>query len=117
MSQEEHVIERIMKSNNNIDFVFGVHNINDLANILHDVIKNKKRVINVLSQPKSMYESIPTAINSKIKAFVSIMTGCDNFCTYCIVPYVRGQMHSRAKKDILNEVNLLIKQGYKEITL
>ncbi len=117
MGQEEHVIQKIMKSNNNIDFVFGVHNIHDLPSILCDVIKNKKRIINVLSNPKSMYESIPSSIGSKVKAFVNIMQGCDNFCTYCIVPYVRGQMHSRSKQDILNEVKKLIKEGYKEVTL
>lgn len=117
MSQEEHVIQKIMSSNNNIDFVFGVHNIHDLPELLFEVIKNKKRVINVLSKPKSLYESIPSSINSKVKAFVNIMQGCDNFCTYCIVPYVRGQMHSRSKEDILNEVKKLIKEGYKEVTL
>lgn len=117
MSQEEHVIEKIMKTNNSIDFVFGTHNIFELPNILYDVIKNKKRIINVLSESKSLYELIPTTINSKVKAFVNIMQGCDNFCTYCIVPYVRGQMHSRSKKDILDEVNNLIKKGYKEVTL
>ncbi len=117
MSQEEHVIQKIMDTNNNIDFVFGVHNIHDLPSLLYEVIKNKKRVINVLSKPKSLYESIPSSVGSKVKAFVNIMQGCDNFCTYCIVPYVRGQMHSRSKNDILKEVKNLIKEGYKEVTL
>ena len=117
MSQEEHVIKKIMNTNNNINFIVGVHNIDELPEVIYDVVKNKKRVIKVLSQPKSIIESIPTVINSKIKSFVNIMQGCDNFCTYCIVPYVRGQMHSRTKEDILKEVNDLIKQGYKEVTL
>lgn len=117
MSQEEHVIKKIMNTNNNINFVIGVHNIDELPEVIYDVVKNKKKVIKVLSQPKSIIESIPTAINSKIKSFVNIMQGCDNFCTYCIVPYVRGQMHSRTKEDILKEVKDLIKQGYKEVTL
>lgn len=117
MSQEEHVIDKIIKSNNNIDFAFGVHNINQLPNILNEVIKHNKRVINVISSPKGIYESIPSSISSKVKSFVNIMQGCDNFCTYCIVPYVRGQMYSRKKEDILNEVNELIKKGYKEVTL
>ncbi len=117
MSQEEHVIEKIMNTNNNINFIIGVHNIDELPEVIYDVIKNKKKVIKVLSRSKSIVESIPSVINSKIKSFVNIMQGCDNFCTYCIVPYVRGQMHSRNKDDILKEVNNLIKQGYKEVTL
>jgi tRNA-2-methylthio-N6-dimethylallyladenosine synthase len=117
MAQEKSVIEKIVKSIKHIDFVFGTHNINDLQEILLEVYKTNKQIIKVLKKPKKIIENTPTKKESPVKAFVNIMYGCNKFCTYCVVPYTRGQIRSRKSKDIINEINTLIKKGYKEVTL
>lgn len=117
MAQEEIVVDEIMNKYKWIDFVFGTHNIHNLPNILENTIKNKKQQIEVLSCEGDILENIPVRRDSKYKAWVNIMYGCDKFCTYCIVPYTRGKQRSRLPEHILNEVKQLVKDGYKEVTL
>ncbi len=115
MAQEEVIVEEILNKYKWIDFVFGTHNIYDLPNII-EKSKNKQE-IDVFSIEGDVIENIPVKRDSKYKAWVNIMYGCDKFCTYCIVPYTRGKQRSRLPKYIIDEVNQLIKEGYKEVTL
>ncbi len=115
MAQEEVIVDEILNKYKWIDFVFGTHNIYDLPNIIEKA-KNKQE-IDVFSIEGDVIENIPVKRDSKYKAWVNIMYGCDKFCTYCIVPYTRGKQRSRLPKDIINEINNLIKDGYKEVTL
>jgi len=117
MAQEEHVVNQIIDKIAHVDFVFGTHNLHELPDILYRVIFQKEKVIQVYSQVGNIVEHLPVIYTSKIKAFVNIMYGCDNFCTYCIVPYTRGKIRSRRSVDIINEVNDLIRNGYQEVTL
>ncbi len=117
MAQEEEIAKRITAKYPQVDLMFGTHNIYRLPDLLENIITNGKRSIDVRSELGSIYENMPTIRNSKHKAFVNIMDGCDKFCTYCIVPYTRGQQRSRLSKDILAEVQDLYEKGYKEVTL
>jgi len=117
MAQEEVVVDEIMNKYKWIDFVFGTHNIHNLPDILESTINNKKQQIEVLSHEGDVIENIPVKRDSKYKAWVNIMYGCDKFCTYCIVPYTRGKQRSRLPEHIINEVKELVKDGYKEVTL
>lgn len=117
MGQSETVVNKILTKYQYIDFVMGTHNIHNLSNILEKVKFDKQMVVEVWSQEGNVIEHTPVNRDNKIKAWVNIMYGCDKFCTYCIVPYTRGKIRSRELNDIMDEINLLIKQGYKEITL
>lgn len=100
-----------------VDFVAGTNMLHRLPEILCDVLTNRRRRYYVSDEPAQTVEGIPSKRCSDIKAYVSIMYGCNNFCTYCVVPYVRGRERSRKKEDILAEISSLVKNGYKEITL
>ena len=115
MAQEENVVNEIMKKHPYIDIVFGTHNINDLQNLI--INHNQKQEIDVYSYEGNVYENISYKRDSKVKAWVNIMYGCDKFCTYCIVPYTRGKQRSRKSEDILNEIKNLKEHGYLEVTL
>jgi len=117
MAQEESVVEEIMNKYKWVDFVFGTHNIYDLPNILEHTINKKKQQVEVLSQEGDIIENLPVKRDSKYKAWINIMYGCDKFCTYCIVPYTRGKQRSRLPRYIIDEVKQLVKEGYKEVTL
>ncbi|MCK5762297.1 MAG: tRNA (N6-isopentenyl adenosine(37)-C2)-methylthiotransferase MiaB, partial [Candidatus Izimaplasma sp.] len=117
MPQEEKVVERILKSFHYVDLVFGTHNIYKLPEYLETVVLSKEKVIEVFSEEGSIVENMPRIRANSRKAWVNIMFGCDEFCTYCIVPYTRGKERSRNKTDIINEVKQLIEEGYKEVTL
>ena len=117
MAQEEKVVDEIMKKYKYVNFVFGTHNLHRLPYILDEAFKTKKQVIEVFSKEGNLIEGLPVKRANKYKAFVNIMYGCDKFCTYCIVPFTRGKQRSRDKEDILKEVNKLVKDGYKEVTL
>ncbi len=117
MPQEEKVVERIMKKFQYVDLVFGTHNIYKLPEYIETVLLSKERVIEVFSEEGSIVENMPKIRENNKKAWVSIMYGCDEFCTYCIVPYTRGKERSRDKEHIINEINQLIKDGYQEVTL
>ncbi|MBE6144403.1 MAG: tRNA (N6-isopentenyl adenosine(37)-C2)-methylthiotransferase MiaB [Firmicutes bacterium] len=117
MAQEEAVVDEILKKYKWIDIVFGTHNIHNLPNILNTSMAKKRLEVEVLSIEGDVIENIPVKRDSKYKAWVNIMYGCDKFCTYCIVPYTRGKQRSREPKYILEEVNKLVKDGYLEVTL
>lgn len=117
MMEQDHIKEKIKKSFPFVDLVFGTHSINYLPKLIFDVISNDKRVFEINKEDDVLFEDIPVKREDKIKGFVPIMYGCDNFCSYCIVPYVRGRERSRNSEDILSEVKKMIHSGYKEITL
>ena len=117
MMQEEHIVEKIRKSYKHTDIIFGTHTMHKLPQLVLEVLKNKKRKEDVIDIAGEVHENIPIKRTNKTKALVSIINGCNNFCTFCIVPYVRGRERSRLPKDIILEIEELAKNGYKEITL
>ena len=117
MMQEPIMLDKIKQSYHFVDLVFGTHTLQNLPENLYKVIQNRKKVKDVIDIDGEVYEGLPIKRNSDYKASVTIMYGCNNFCTYCIVPYVRGRERSREPEKILEEVDLLAKEGYKEITL
>lgn len=117
MAQEESVVNEILNKYKHINIVFGTHNIYQLPEILNNAIVKCEREIEVMSYEGDIVEHMPVKRDSKYKAWVNIMYGCDKFCTYCIVPYTRGKQRSRRHEDILEEVKDLVKEGYKEVTL
>ena len=117
MAQEENVVKSILNKYKWVDIVFGTHNIHELPTILFNYMTTNKMQIEVYSMEGSIIEDMPVKKDSKYKAWVNIMYGCDKFCTYCIVPYTRGKQRSRNHIDILNEVKDLKENGYKEVTL
>lgn len=117
MMQEKHIVEKIKKSYPFVDILFGTHTMHKLPEDLYTVICNKNKIQDILDIDGEIIEGIPIKRNDNIKASVTIMNGCNNFCSYCIVPYVRGRERSRNPEDIINEIENLAKEGYKEITL
>jgi len=117
MAQEEGVVERLKKNYRFVNFVFGTHNLYDLPKVLKESIASSKQEIEVLAKEEKMVEDFPVKRDSRHKAFVNIIYGCDKFCTYCIVPYTRGSQRSRRHEDIVREVEELVRDGYKEVTL
>jgi len=117
MAQEEGVVNEIITKYKYVNFVFGTHNIYDLPEVIYNASNNSKQEINVLEKEELIVEDMPVKRDSKYKAYVNIIYGCDKFCTYCIVPYTRGMQRSRRHEDILKEVNELVRDGYQEVTL
>ena len=117
MAQEVSVVDEILKDYKFVNFVFGTHNLYQLPEILDKAIEENKQQIEVFSREGDLVEGLPVVRANSYKAYVNIIYGCDKFCTYCIVPYTRGRERSRKKEDILKEIELLIKDGYKEVTL
>ncbi len=117
MAGETKVSQRIRQSYPHVDGVFSTHHLWQFPEILYNVLTQKKRQFYVADEPGSIAEGIPQVRDSQLKAWVSIMYGCNNFCTYCIVPYVRGRERSRQPEDILRECRELIAAGCKDITL
>lgn len=117
MAQEESVVNELKNKYKWVDIIFGTHNIYELPNLLSNIAQTRTQNINVYSIEGDIVENLPVKRDSKYKAWVNIMYGCDKFCTYCIVPFTRGSQRSRLPKDILNEVENLKKEGYLEITL
>ena len=117
MAGETKVSDRIKKSYPFVDGVFSTHHLWQFPEILWNVLNKKKRQFYVEDEAGSIAEGIPQMRDNTLKAWVSIMYGCNNFCTYCIVPYVRGRERSRKKADILAECRDVIAKGAKEITL
>ena len=117
MPQEENATNKILESYDFIDLVFGTHNRDHLPELIFQAYLTKAKVVEVLSNEGNILEDAPKVRASHHKAWVNIMFGCDEFCTYCIVPYTRGRERSRDKNDIINEVKELVKEGYKEVTL
>ena len=117
MAQEPHVAERIRKSYPHVDLVFGPHALWRFPEFLRRVYLRRGRVFETESSDGAIAEGLPVRRSGTIKAWVSIMYGCNNFCSYCIVPHVRGRERSREPGIILNEIRELAEQGYKDITL
>ena len=115
--QEPHMAEKIRKSFRHVDLVFGPHALWRFPELLQQVLLKKERVFATEQSDGRIAEGLPVVRRGTIKAWVSIMYGCNNFCTYCIVPYVRGRERSREPEQILEEVRGLVAEGYKDITL
>ena len=117
MMQQEGMAQAVVKKYPFVDIIFGTHNSHMFPEYLSRARQESKTVIEIFNKEDGIIEGIPIDRESSIKAFVTIMYGCNNFCTYCIVPFVRGRERSRKPEDIKKEIQELIKKGYKEITL
>jgi len=117
MVQQEHMSEKIKKSYPVVDIVFGPHELWRFPELMKQHMTRHKRVFATAKSDGVVAEGIPQRRDGKVKAWLSIMYGCNNFCTYCVVPYVRGRERSRLPEDIVAEAKMLVEQGYKDITL
>lgn len=117
MMQEPHVVEKLKKSYPWVDLIFGTHNLYRFAELLEEILLENRQVIDIWDKPGEIVEDLPSIRKTSFKASVNIMFGCNNFCTYCIVPYVRGRERSRKPEEILKEVRELVAAGVKEIQL
>lgn len=117
MMQQQHIAEKIKKSFPFVDLVFGTHVIHQLPGLLYKTLTGKKRVFEIPNMDGVIAEGVPVLRDEEKRAWLPIMYGCNNFCTYCIVPYVRGRERSRDPQDILKEARELVQNGCKEITL
>ncbi len=117
MMQEKHIVEKLKESYPFFDIVFGTHTLHKFPEDLYKLLQNRKQIEDILDIDGEVIEGLPIKRNDSVKASVTIMNGCNNFCSYCIVPYVRGRERSRKPKDIIEEIRQLAKQGYKEIML
>ena len=117
MVQEPGMAERILKQYRFIDLAFGTHNQHQLPQMLLDLLEQKKRVVSISDQENLIAEGLPVKRLNPWHAYLTIMYGCDNFCSYCIVPYVRGRERSRRMEDVLREAEGLLRSGVQEIML
>lgn len=117
MSQEPHVIEKIKKSYSQVDIIFGTHNIYKFPEMLYNKLESESKVFDVWEIDGEIIEGLPIKRDGGTNASVTIMNGCNNFCSYCIVPYTRGRERSRNPKDILKEIEELAQMGYNEVML
>ncbi|MCR5430371.1 MAG: tRNA (N6-isopentenyl adenosine(37)-C2)-methylthiotransferase MiaB [Eubacterium sp.] len=117
MMQEKHVVEKLNKSYRFVDLIFGTHNIYDFAKIMYERLAEDHKVVEILDATSKIVENLPTKRKYSFKSGVNIMYGCNNFCSYCIVPYVRGRERSRKPEDIIKEVKQLVSDGVVEIML
>ena len=117
MTQQKHILEKIKKSYRFVDIVLGTSCMSIFPEKLYNTIINGKDKIEYIDVSNTLEEDVPIKYEDKYKASVSIIYGCNNFCTYCIVPYVRGRERSRRPEDIISDIKKLAKDGYKEIML
>ena len=117
MVQQEHITAKMRRSYPNVDIIFGTHVLHTMPKIIYDALTTRKRQISIPESDGVIAEGIPLRRESKLKASIPIMYGCNNFCTYCIVPYVRGRERSRDIEDILRECRELVQDGCKELLL
>ena len=117
MMQEKHMQDKLKESYPYIDIIFGTHTLHKFPEDLYKAISEKNKIKDILDIDGEIYEGLPIKRNSNKSASVTIMYGCNNFCSYCIVPYVRGRERSRNPEDIISEIEQLSKEGYKEVTL
>ena len=117
MVQQPHVAEKIRQSFRHVDLVFGPQVLWKFPSFLYELLSHRGRIFQIPDEAGSIAEGIPVVRQGAVKAWVSVMYGCNNFCTYCIVPHVRGRERSREPEEILAEVRRLVDDGYKDITL
>ena len=117
MMQEKHITDKIKESYPFVDILFGTHTLHRFPQDLYQALQEKRKQEDIIDIDGEIHEGLPIKRESSIKASVTIMNGCNNFCSYCIVPYVRGRERSRKPRAIIEEVKELAKQGYQEITL
>ena len=117
MVQQEHVARRFYESYPYVNLLFGTHMIHRLPEMLYRVITGGKRVYELSQEDASIHEEMPVSRDGSVKAWLPIMYGCNNFCTYCVVPYVRGRERSRSMECVENEFRDIISAGYKDVTL
>lgn len=117
MMQQQSVADKIKNSYSFVDLVFGTHNIHKLPEFIYKRLSSGKRVIDIVDSEGVIAEGLPVKRDGSFKAWIPIMYGCNNFCSYCIVPYVRGRERSRDFDDVISEVKGVVALGYKEITL
>lgn len=117
MAQQQRVADKIKKSYPYVDILFGTHVLHRLPEYIYKRLSGSKRIFDISTSVKNIVEGIPVHRDKTVKGWLPIMYGCDNFCTYCIVPYVRGRERSRASSEIINEAKQMIASGIKDITL
>lgn len=117
MMQEKNMQEKLKQSYPYVDIIFGTHTLHKFPEDLYKVLIENKKINDIVDIDGEIYEGLPIKRNSFQTASVTIMYGCNNFCTYCIVPYVRGRERSRKPEDIISEIKMLAQEGYKEVTL
>ncbi|SHI94124.1 tRNA (N6-isopentenyl adenosine(37)-C2)-methylthiotransferase MiaB [Lutispora thermophila] len=117
MMQQKHAVEMIKQKYKHVDLIFGTHNIYKFPEIFENALHEKYTLIDILDTDGVIVEKLPIERNEKHKAWITVMYGCNNFCSYCIVPYVRGRERSRDPKDIIEEIKNLAQDGCKEVTL
>jgi tRNA-2-methylthio-N6-dimethylallyladenosine synthase len=117
MVQQEEVVGHILNKYGHVDLIFGTHNLHRFPELLYKTFSSDSTVTDISSCDGYIAEGLPIRREHGVKAWLTVMYGCNNFCSYCIVPYVRGRERSRRMPDILDEARLLARQGYREITL
>jgi tRNA-2-methylthio-N6-dimethylallyladenosine synthase len=117
MMQQKHIAEKLQKTYKQVDIIFGTFALDEFPKLLFEVLTNRKRVCEINEKYTDFHEEYNVIRSSNFKASVPIMNGCNNFCSYCIVPYVRGRERSRSSSSVLNEIKQLAESGYKEIML
>lgn len=117
MMQQEHIVQKLHQSYPFVDILFGTHTTHKLPEDIYKIRKEQKHIEDIIDIDGKIYEGLPIKREDSKKAYVTIMYGCNNFCSYCIVPYVRGRERSRKPEDILNEIKDLAKNDYKEVML
>lgn len=117
MMQQEGMADKILSKFPHVNIIFGTHNAYKFPEYLNRVKTEGVQVKEIFNKETEIIEGVPIDRESSVKAFVTIMYGCNNFCTYCVVPYVRGRERSRKSEDIIKEIENLVAKGYKEVTL
>ena len=117
MMQEKDEVELIQKKYPYVKLIFGTYNIYELPSLMYELLQNEKKVISVYDKPVDIEENLPSDRKYSFKCGINIMYGCNNFCSYCIVPYVRGRERSRKQEDILNEIKQVVNDGVVEVML
>jgi len=117
MMQQPHIVETVKKKYPFVDIVFGTHNLHEFPQMLIESLSNRELSVHVWNEEGDIVEDLPVKRKLETKAFITIMYGCNNFCTYCIVPFTRGRERSRKPEDIIREITELAQNGTKEIML